>query len=85
MAIDLNTIPDEEAEHHLPDLNEEPPDKQEDETHHLQKDEVHVLVDDEVHWFQEAQSYLFQEDEEVSMHVHPLLDLNVKLGRREYI
>ena len=54
MAIDLNTIPDEEAEHHLPDLNGELLDEQ--------ADEVHVLQD-EVLRLQEAQSQLLQEDE----------------------
>ena len=33
MAIDLNTIPVEEAEHHLPDLNGELLDEQADEVH----------------------------------------------------
>ena len=52
MAIDLNTIPDEEAEHHLPDLNGELLDEQADEVLRLQ----------------EAQSQLLQEDEQVAMH-----------------
>ena len=34
-------------------------------------------MDDAVHWLQEAQSHLLQEDEQVAMHGHPLLDLNV--------
>jgi len=65
MAIDLNTIPDEEAEHHLPDLNGELLDEQ--------ADEVHVLQD-EVLRLQEAQSQLLQEDEQVAMHG---IDLNI--------
>ena len=77
MIIDLNTVPEGDGDP-LPGLNEEPPaDEQEDEIQHLQKDEVHVPVDDEVHWLQEAQSHLLQEDEQVAMHGHPLLDLNV--------
>ena len=34
-------------------------------------------MDDAVHWLQEAQSHVLQEDEQVTVHGHPLPDLNV--------
>jgi hypothetical protein len=89
MAIDLNTLPYEGDDHHLPDLNdepnegddrhlpdlnEEPPDELEAAIHLLQEGEVHGLLGDvQVHQAQEVQSDLLEEDEHV---VHGI-DLNL--------
>jgi hypothetical protein len=71
---DLNAEPGEGDEHHLPDLNEGPPDEQEVAIHLLQEDEVHGLPGDvQVHQVQEVQSDLLQEDQHV---VHGI-DLNL--------
>jgi hypothetical protein len=73
MAIDLNKVPDEGSEQLLPDLNEEAPDEQGDEIHHLQEDQVHLLKENEVYQLQGQAQYLY-EGEHRAMHG---IDLNV--------
>lgn len=70
MVIDLNKIPGEGSEEHLPDLNQEPDDGGGDEIHLLQEDQLQEPDDDggdKIHFLQEDQLHLIKEAQ-----AHPL-------------